>query len=154
MVDTEELIKKINPKWVKPMGHGITLCFSQENSEKVNNLYKKIIKSGFDSIKEPWDAFWGQRYCSVKDPDGNQIDIYAPLESKKAEGEQDEKSKPGSNIFSHNPGNPCATNGMTHETLHQIVTTGHSKENNYIIFDVRSPESDFIGGNIKGAVNN
>ena len=29
--------------------------------------------------KEPWDAFWGQRYASVKDPDGNQIDLFAPL---------------------------------------------------------------------------
>ncbi len=28
--------------------------------------------------KEPWDAFRGQRYASVKDPDGNQIDLFAP----------------------------------------------------------------------------
>ena len=29
--------------------------------------------------KEPWDAYWGQRYASVKDPDGNQVDLFAPL---------------------------------------------------------------------------
>jgi hypothetical protein len=28
---------------------------------------------------EPWDAFWGQRYVTVKDPDRYQIDIFAEL---------------------------------------------------------------------------
>ena len=26
---------------------------------------------------EPFDAFWGQRYAQVKDPDGNPVDIFA-----------------------------------------------------------------------------
>jgi uncharacterized glyoxalase superfamily protein PhnB len=30
--------------------------------------------------KEPWDAFWGQRYAVVADPDGNHVDLYAPLQ--------------------------------------------------------------------------
>ncbi|MCZ6462364.1 MAG: glyoxalase, partial [Actinobacteria bacterium] len=25
------------------------------------------------------DAFWGQRYATVLDPDGNAIDLFAPL---------------------------------------------------------------------------
>jgi uncharacterized glyoxalase superfamily protein PhnB len=28
---------------------------------------------------EPMDAFWGQRYAQVKDPDGTVIDLYATL---------------------------------------------------------------------------
>lgn len=27
----------------------------------------------------PSDAFWGQRYATVHDPDGNPIDLFAPL---------------------------------------------------------------------------
>jgi hypothetical protein len=27
----------------------------------------------------PWDAFCGQRYACVLDPDGNQIDLFADL---------------------------------------------------------------------------
>ena len=27
----------------------------------------------------PWDAFWGQRYAVVLDPDGNHVDLFAPL---------------------------------------------------------------------------
>ena len=34
---------------------------------------------GFDTDKEPWDAFWGQRYAQLRDPDGVPIDLYAPL---------------------------------------------------------------------------
>jgi hypothetical protein len=28
---------------------------------------------------KPWDAFWGQRYAVVHDPDGNGVDLLAPL---------------------------------------------------------------------------
>ncbi len=28
---------------------------------------------------KPWDAFWGQRYASVLDPDGNAVDLFAAL---------------------------------------------------------------------------
>jgi uncharacterized glyoxalase superfamily protein PhnB len=29
----------------------------------------------------PWDAFWGQRYATVLDPDGNSVDLFAALPS-------------------------------------------------------------------------
>ncbi len=35
---------------------------------------------GTEGHKEPWDAFWGQRYAQAKDPDGNVVDLFAPLE--------------------------------------------------------------------------
>ena len=79
MLDSVDLMKKINPDWKTPIGSGIILCFKQESPEKVNELYKKIVSAGFESVKDPWDAFWGQRYASVKDPDGNQIDLFAAL---------------------------------------------------------------------------
>lgn len=78
MLDSEKLMKEINPSWVKSQGNGITLCFLQESSNAVDTVFNKIIENGFSRIREPWDAFWGQRYASVLDPDGNQIDIFAP----------------------------------------------------------------------------
>ena len=80
MVDSAKLIKEINPDWVDPVGSGVILCFKQDTPDAVNVLYNLIIEMGHKSVKEPWDAFWGQRYASVQDPDGNQIDIFAPLE--------------------------------------------------------------------------
>ncbi len=79
MLDSAELIKQINPDWQDPQGSGVILCFKQQSAQDVNTLYTNIIQAGYTSVKEPWDAFWGQRYSSVKDPDGNQIDIFAPL---------------------------------------------------------------------------
>ncbi len=31
------------------------------------------------AVKEPWDAFWGQRYAVIADPDGNTVDLFAAL---------------------------------------------------------------------------
>jgi uncharacterized glyoxalase superfamily protein PhnB len=79
MLDSFELLKKINSNWKAPVQPGITLCFLQQDSSQVDQIYKKIIDQNFNSEKQPWDAFWGQRYASEKDPDNNQIDLFAPL---------------------------------------------------------------------------
>lgn len=79
MLDSVELIKIINPNWTEPNGSRIVLCFKQDSSKEVDRVYDKLVKAGFESEKEPWDAFWGQRYSSVRDPDGNQVDIFSNL---------------------------------------------------------------------------
>ena len=28
---------------------------------------------------DPWDAFWGQRYAQLRDPDGVRVDLYVTL---------------------------------------------------------------------------
>jgi uncharacterized glyoxalase superfamily protein PhnB len=78
MVDSVKLIKSFNPKYKKPTGSGVVLCFKQKSPKAVDALYEKITGAGFKSVHEPWDAFWGQRYACVSDPDGNQIDLCAP----------------------------------------------------------------------------
>lgn len=83
MLDSVDLMKKLNPSWVKPQGTPVILCFKQQSPKEVDELYHKITESGFQGIKEPWDAFWGQRYASVLDPDGNQIDLFAPNDSQR-----------------------------------------------------------------------
>lgn len=80
MVDTVDLIKRINPDWTKPEGSKVVLCFKQDSSKAVDSCYQKLVDAGAVSQASPWDAFWGQRYASVFDPDGNQVDIFADLE--------------------------------------------------------------------------
>lgn len=79
MLDSQELIKQIDPNWKEDQGSRIILCFKQDKPELVNQIFKKIKDNGFLTNKEPWDAFWNQRYASVFDPDGNQIDLFADL---------------------------------------------------------------------------
>jgi uncharacterized glyoxalase superfamily protein PhnB len=38
-----------------------------------------LTAAGHHGKTAPWDAFWGQRYATVLDPDGNQVDLFAPL---------------------------------------------------------------------------
>ncbi|QPJ65893.1 MAG: glyoxalase [Candidatus Nitrohelix vancouverensis] len=81
MLDSFELMRKINPEWKEPKGSGIVLCFLQDSPDRVDALYARITEAGFVGVTPPWDAFWGQRYASVQDPGGHQIDLFAPLES-------------------------------------------------------------------------
>jgi uncharacterized glyoxalase superfamily protein PhnB len=45
----------------------------------VDELFATLVRSGARAHKEPWDAFWGQRYAQLRDPDGNGVDLYADL---------------------------------------------------------------------------
>ena len=79
MWDTEDLIRKIDPEWQPPTGQRLTLAFRCESPADVDGTFRRVIDAGFGSAKEPWDAFWGQRYAQVVDPDGNTVDLFAPL---------------------------------------------------------------------------
>jgi catechol 2,3-dioxygenase-like lactoylglutathione lyase family enzyme len=74
-----EMVKSLEPEWVEPAGQRIGLAFKCDSPAEVDALYNKIVASGYTSHKEPWDAFWGQRYAVVLDPDGNKVDLFAPL---------------------------------------------------------------------------
>ncbi len=79
MFDSESLIQQISPDWQKPAGQGMALAFLCESPADVDAAYASVIAAGFAGGKEPWDAFWGQRYAQVIDPDGNSVDLFAPL---------------------------------------------------------------------------
>jgi len=80
MWDTEELIRQIDPEWETPVGHRIALAFRCADAADVDATYRLVVEAGFEGKKEPWDAFWGQRYAQLRDPDGNAVDLFAPLD--------------------------------------------------------------------------
>jgi uncharacterized glyoxalase superfamily protein PhnB len=78
MIDTESVIKSFEPEWQRPSGaHGG--AFKCDSPEEVDGVYQELLGAGGSSHKEPWNAFWGQRYAQVKDPDGTLVDLFAPL---------------------------------------------------------------------------
>ena len=80
MWDTEELIRKLHPGWRRPSeGHAMALAFECASAAEVDETYAKVVGEGFEGKSEPYDAFWGQRYATVDDPDGNSVDLFAPL---------------------------------------------------------------------------
>jgi uncharacterized glyoxalase superfamily protein PhnB len=42
-------------------------------------VYGQLVDAGYEPHLEPWNAFWGQRYAVVNDPDGNAVDLFAAL---------------------------------------------------------------------------
>ena len=79
MLDTEEVVKSFRPDWTRATGNQLSLAFECDNPAQVNELYARAVEAGFQGEKEPWDAFWGQRYAQLADPDGVPVDLYAPL---------------------------------------------------------------------------
>lgn len=79
--DTADTIRSFDPGWTPPVGgQRIGLAFLCDSPAEVDSIYAELIAAGYEGHKEPWDAFWGQRYALVRDPDGNGVDLFAPLD--------------------------------------------------------------------------
>jgi len=79
MLDDLELIKKFDPDWTAPKGHRMSLAFECASPAEVDAVHARVVAAGHASKAAPWDAFWGQRYAQVMDPDGNVVDLFAAL---------------------------------------------------------------------------
>jgi len=75
--DSLELIKQIDPSWEAPKGQRIGIGFLCDTPDEVDSAYQRVVAAGFKGKMEPWDAFWGQRYATVLDPDGNEVSLFA-----------------------------------------------------------------------------
>jgi catechol 2,3-dioxygenase-like lactoylglutathione lyase family enzyme len=79
MLDSEETVRSFRPDWKRETGNQVGLALECGSPAEVDELYAQVVAAGFASEKEPWDAFWGQRYAQLLDPDGVPIDLYAAL---------------------------------------------------------------------------
>ena len=79
MLDTEETVRSFRPDWTRAAGNQLGLAFECGSPTEVDDVYARAVEAGFHGEKEPWDAFWGQRYAQLVDPDGVPVDLYAAL---------------------------------------------------------------------------
>jgi catechol 2,3-dioxygenase-like lactoylglutathione lyase family enzyme len=77
--NAEAMIKEIDPEWPQPVGARVSVAFKCGSPAEVDSVHQKLVDAGYASRKAPWDAFWGQRYATVEDPDGNPVDLFCPL---------------------------------------------------------------------------
>lgn len=78
MIDSAELMKSLIGEEPRPGNHS-SFAVEFGSASEVNEVAKQVADAGFKVVKEPWDAFWGQRYAVVEDPDGYKVDLYAGL---------------------------------------------------------------------------
>ncbi|MDO0910738.1 VOC family protein [Streptomyces sp. DT2A-34] len=80
LLDTETTVRSFHPEWQPPTGGGRhSLALRCADPGEVDAVYEELVGAGYHGELKPWDAFWGQRYASVQDPDGNGVDLFAPL---------------------------------------------------------------------------
>lgn len=78
--DTVAVIHSFDPDWTPPTGgHRQALAFACASSAEVDATYASLVAGPGEPHLAPWDAFWGMRYAVVHDPDGNPVDLFAPL---------------------------------------------------------------------------
>ncbi len=79
MFDTEEVIRSFLPEWTRADGNQVSLAFECASPTELDEAYARVVAAGFEGEQEPWDAFWGQRYALLGDPDGVRVNLYASL---------------------------------------------------------------------------
>ena len=79
MLDSEDVVRSFRPDWQRETGNQVGLAFECESPAEVDDVYARVVDAGFTGDKAPWDAFWGQRYAQLRDPDGVPVDLFAPL---------------------------------------------------------------------------
>lgn len=78
MIDSEELVKELLGESPRP-GNISVFAVEFESAQRLDEVAGTLTNAGYKFKKQPWDAFWGQRYAVVIDPNGFLIDLYAYL---------------------------------------------------------------------------
>jgi uncharacterized glyoxalase superfamily protein PhnB len=79
MLDSEDVVRSFRPDWQRATGNQLGVALECDSPSEVDDVYARVTAAGFEGEKEPWDAFWGQRYAQLRDPDGVPVDLYASL---------------------------------------------------------------------------
>jgi len=81
MLDSEDVMRSFREDWKRQTGNQIGVALECGSPAEVDEVYGRVTGAGFHGEKEPWDAFWGQRYAMLLDPDGVEASLYAALET-------------------------------------------------------------------------
>jgi uncharacterized glyoxalase superfamily protein PhnB len=78
MIDTKQSLQAVIGVDPRPGNHS-SFAVEYASPEELNTVAQRVKDAGYRVPREPWDAFWNQRYAIVEDPDGYQVDLYAAL---------------------------------------------------------------------------
>jgi catechol 2,3-dioxygenase-like lactoylglutathione lyase family enzyme len=79
--DSQAFARQWDPGWRPAAGSGLgVLFFAVDTREDVDRVFAELTQAGAPVQKPPEDAFWGQRYAIVEDPDGNAVGLMSPMD--------------------------------------------------------------------------
>jgi len=80
MIDSEAILRSFSAdSWSGPNAGRLTIAVRCSSPAEVDRLHDELAALGTGSHVPPFDAPWGQRYATVRDPDGVRVDLYAAL---------------------------------------------------------------------------
>jgi catechol 2,3-dioxygenase-like lactoylglutathione lyase family enzyme len=77
--DSLAVIHSFSPDYQLPATPQPALAFLCDSPAEVDQLYAELVAEGYHGHLAPWDAFWGQRYAVMLDPDNHLVDLFARL---------------------------------------------------------------------------
>ncbi|OTN88043.1 hypothetical protein A5819_000494 [Enterococcus sp. 7E2_DIV0204] len=75
-LNTKKMIEGVYGYPPKSTGDKIELAFICDSPAEIDRLCGKMKGFGYELFREPWQAFWGQYYAIIKDPDGNLLSLF------------------------------------------------------------------------------
>ena len=78
MIDTHELAAELNGAEPVPANHA-QFALLYDSPAEMDAAVAALADAGETVVTAPFDAFWGQRYATVADPDGYRVDLFAAL---------------------------------------------------------------------------
>lgn len=78
MIDAHALAERLNGVAPIPANHA-QFALLYDSAEAVDAAVAELSAAGETIVSAPFDAFWGQRYATVSDPDGYRVDLFATL---------------------------------------------------------------------------
>jgi uncharacterized glyoxalase superfamily protein PhnB len=80
-LSTVALARAYDPGWRDPSAPPASaLQFRLASRDAVDDLYAELTAAGYHGHLAPFDAFWGNRYAEVDDPDGNLVGFHSPTD--------------------------------------------------------------------------
>jgi len=75
-LNSKTMIKSIYGFEPELTGERLELAFLCDSPASLEQKIADIRMAGFKIFKEPWNAFWGQYYAIIEDPDGNYLSLF------------------------------------------------------------------------------
>jgi len=80
--DSHALARAYNSGFSAERGR-VVIGVQLESREAVDALWEELLAHGAQGLQAPFDAFWGDRYAIVEDPDGNPVGLMSPADPAK-----------------------------------------------------------------------
>jgi uncharacterized glyoxalase superfamily protein PhnB len=74
---SEAMARQADDTFQTPVGQRLNLQFACADATEVDATHARLVAAGYASHTAPWDAYWGQRFARIIDPNGLVINLFA-----------------------------------------------------------------------------